>query len=308
MRIISLLPSATEIVYALGQGANLVGVSHECDFPVGATTKPRMIEPLFDTLTMGSKEIDGVVAKFMKEGKSIYRIKSDELAKATPDIIITQELCDVCAIGAADVLEAVGRLAKPVTVVSLNPRALGDVRSGIRDVGAALGCIDKAEQLIKELDAKAEAVKELTNGVRSVRTLCVEWMKPIMNAGHWIPEILASAGGLDELAVAGKPSTRLSWDRVLNYDPEAVVLMPCGYTTERTVREARDFLDMPHARDLSAVRNGRIYATDGHNYFSRSGPRLFDGIGILAHMLHPELFKEPLDPRFGVGVEVEAEA
>jgi iron complex transport system substrate-binding protein len=267
-----------------------------------------MIEPVFDTLSMGSEQIDGLVTKFMKEGKSIYRIKFDEVAKAAPDLIITQELCDVCAVGAGDVLEAVGRLRKPVSVISLNPHGLSDVRRDVRDVAEALECMAEAERLIAELDAKAEAVKELTKDVRKVRVLCVEWMKPLMNAGHWVPEMLAYAGGVDELAVAGKASTRLSWDRVLKYDPEAVVLMPCGFTTKRTVREARDFLAMPDARDLAAVRSGRIYATDGHNYFSRSGPRLFDGIGILAHMLHPELFKEPLDAGLGVGVEIEAEA
>ena len=201
-----------------------------------------------------------------------------------------------------------GRLTKPVTVLSLNPHTLADIRSDVRDVAEALGCTAEAERLIAKLDAKAEAVEELTKDTRRVRTLCVEWMKPIMNAGHWIPEMLAYAGGLDEMAVLGKPSIRLSWDSVLRYDPEVVVLMPCGFTTQRTVREAGVFLDVPHAKDLSAVRNGRVYATDGHSYFSRSGPRLFDGIGILAHILHPELFEEPLDPRLGVGVEVEAGA
>jgi len=303
-----LLPSATEIVYALGQGSSLVGVSHECDYPEDAKTKPEMIEPIFDTLTMGSEQIDKLVAQYMNEGKSIYRIKFDELKKAGPDLIITQELCNVCAIGAADLLEAVNKLGKPVTVVSLNPHTLSDVRSDIRNVGEAVGCTSEAERLIAELDAKAEAIRELTNDAERLRALCVEWLKPVMNAGHWIPEIVAYAGGVDELAVHGKQSTYLSWDRVLRYDPETVVLMPCGFTTKRTLREADDFLSMPHAREMSAVRNGRVYATDGHNYFSRSGPRLFDAINILAQMLHPELFKEPLDPSLGVEVEVEAEA
>jgi len=308
MRVVTLLPSATEIVYALGQGASLVGVSHECDFPGDAKTKPQMIEPIFDTLTMGSEQIDKLVTQYMNEGKSIYRIKFDELKKAGPDLIITQELCDVCAIGAGDVLEVVNKLGKPVTVVSLNPHTLSDVRSDIRNVGEAVGRTNEAERLIAELDAKAEAIRELTKDAERLRVLCIEWLKPLMNAGHWIPEIVACAGGVDEMAVHGKPSTYLNWDRVLTYDPEAVVLMPCGFTTQRTLREADDFLSMPHAREMSAVRNGRVYATDGHNYFSRSGPRLFDAISILAQMLHPELFKEPLDPRLGVEVEVEAEA
>jgi iron complex transport system substrate-binding protein len=293
MRVVSLLPSATEIVYALGHGTSLVGVSHECDFPEDAKTKPKMIEPVFDTLSMGSEQIDKLVVEYMKEGKSIYRVKFDDLKKAAPDLIITQELCDVCAIGAADVLEAVNKLSRPVSLLSLNPHTLKDVQRDVSAVAEALGCRSDAERLLAELDAKAN---------RKLRVLCVEWLKPIMNAGHWLPEMLQYAGGFDDLAVAGKPSTYLDWNRVLKYDPEVVVLMPCGFTTQRTLQEAQSFLNPPHAKELSAVRNGRVYATDGHNYFSRSGPRLFDAIGILAQMLHPELFDGALDPRLGLTV------
>ena len=138
--------------------------------------------------------------------------------------------------------------------------------------------------------------------------LCVEWMRPLMNAGHWVPELLEHAGGVDELAVKGRPSTYLDWKTVVNYDPEVVILMPCGFTTQRTLRDAKDFLGMPYAGELSAVRGGRVYATDGHNYFSRSGPRLFDAIGILAQMLHPELFDQPLDSELGTEVKKRAKA
>jgi iron complex transport system substrate-binding protein len=308
MRVVSLLPSATEIVYALGHGDSLVGVSHECDFPENAKTKPKIIEPVFDTSTLGSEEIDALVVEYMKQGKSIYRVRFEELKKADPDLIITQELCDVCAIGAGDVLEAVNRLGKPVGVLSLNPHTLKDVQGDIRNVAEALGCVGEAERLIAELDAKASRIKNLTRDVRKSRVLCVEWLRPIMNAGHWVPEILDYAGGFDDLATRGKPSTYLEWARVLNYDPEVVVLMPCGFLIDRTVQEAKHFLGMPHAGELSAVRNSRVYATDGHNYFSRSGPRLFDAIGILAHMIHPELYNEPLDRTLGINVEVAAEA
>ena len=308
MRVVSLLPSATEIVYALGRGDTLVGVSHECDFPEEARAKAKMIEPIFDTSRLESEEIDRLVVEHMKAGKSIYRIKFEELKKADPDLIITQELCDVCAIGAGDVLEAVNRLGKSVSVLSLNPHTLTDVRGNIRNVGESLGCEDEADGVIKELDAKANRIINLTKDARRSRVLCVEWLKPIMNAGHWVPEILECAGGFDDLAIHGKPSTYLDWTRVLKYDPEVVVLMPCGFSTERAALEAKHFLSMPHARDLSAVRNGRVYATDGHNYFSRSGPRLFDAIAIMAQLLHPELFSESLDPKCAVTVEIAAEA
>ena len=304
VRTVSLLPSATEIVYALGRGSSLVGVSHECDFPEDAKTKPKMIEPVFDVLAMRSERIDKLVVQHIREGRSLYRIKFDDLKNAAPQLIITQELCDVCAVGAEDVLEAVNRLGQPVTVVSLNPHTLNDVLSDIRHVAEALGCQDEAERLVSELNSKTRAVRELTKNSRKARVLCVEWLKPLMNAGHWIPEMLSYAGGVDHLAaVGGKSSTRLSWDQVLEYDPDVIVLMPCGFTTPRTLQEACDFIDMPDAAKLSAVRNGCVYATDGHNYFSRSGPRLFDGIRILAQLLHPELFDQTLDPRLGARVK-----
>jgi iron complex transport system substrate-binding protein len=305
MRVVSLLPSATEIVYALGRGDSLVGVSHECDFPEEAHTKPKMIKPILDTARLGSEEIDRLVVEYMKRGKSIYRINFDELKRANPDLIITQELCDVCAIGAGDVLEAVNKLGNPVGVLSLNPHTLKDVQRDIQNVAEAVGCEIEGERLIAELEGRANRIRNMTKDAKRSRVLCVEWLKPMMNAGHWVPEMLEYAGGVDDLATHGKPSTYLDWSRVVDYDPEVVVLMPCGFVTERTVQEAKHFFAMPRVRELSAVRNGRVYATDGHNYFSRSGPRLFDAIGILAQMLHPKLFVESLDPKFGVTVKAE---
>ncbi len=303
-RIVSLLPSATEIVYALGLGDSVVGVSHECDYPPRALGIPKMIEPIFDTTKLGSEQIDALVIENMRQGKSIYRIRFEELKRADPDLIITQELCDVCAIGANDVLEAVNKLGKQVKVISLNPHTLADVQDDVRKVAGATNREEEARRLIAQLNEKAEQVRKITEDVSKSRVFCVEWLKPVMNAGHWVPEILEYAGGVDELAVKGEPSTYIDWNRVLDYDPELVVLMPCGFTTPRTIREAAQFLNLPNVKQLSAVRNGLVYATDGHNYFSRSGPRLFDAISILAHMLHPELFSQPLDPILGCKVDV----
>jgi len=302
MRIVSLLPSATEIVYGLGLGGKLVGVSHECDFPADASTKPKLIEPVFDTLKMGSSEIDGLVRESIRQGRSIYRIKFDELKRANPDLIITQDLCDVCAVGASDVLEAVNKLGKPVRVLSLNPHKLRDIQDNVRDIARTVGCPERGERLVDELEAKANAVKRLTADGRRLRVFCAEWLNPLMSAGHWVSECVALAGGVDGLATHGEPSTRVEWTSVLVYDPEVVVLMPCGFATERTVREAHDFLKLPNVKGLAAFRGGRVYATNGHSYFSRSGPRVFDGIQILAQMIHPELFPNPLDPELGVRV------
>ncbi len=297
MRIVSLLPSATEIVFALGLGEELVGVSHECDFPEEAKSKPKLIEPVFDTRRLDSERIDQLVVEYVNRGESLYRIALDEFRTANPDLVITQELCDVCAIGAEDVLAAVNRLGKPVKVVSLNPHSLGDVKQDIRTVAKAADRPERAEHVVADLEARAEEMQKLTENCRKSRVFCVEWLKPLMNAGHWVPEMVEFAGGYDGLAERWRPSTYIKWDSVTKYDPEVIVLMPCGFNTNKTVEQARYFLEQPGTKHLSAVRNDKIYATDGHSYFSRSGPRLFDGIRILAQMIHPELFKEPSNPQ-----------
>ncbi len=304
LRIVSLLPSATEIVYALGLGEALVGVSHECDFPEDATRKPRMIEPVFDTTLLGSERIDQLVEEYVHRGESLYRIRFDEFKKADPDMVITQELCDVCAIGAEDVLTAVNRLGKPVKVVSLNPHSLNDVKNDIRNVAKAADHPERAEEVIVNLEAKTEEVRRLTENAQKLRAFCVEWLRPIMNAGHWVPEMVEYAGGFDGLAERFQPSTYIDWSLVTQYDPEVIALMPCGFTTRKTIEQAKDFLEQPEAKQLTAVRTGRVYATDGHSYFSRSGPRLFDGISILAKIIHPELFDKPLDSRLASRLEV----
>lgn len=303
MRIVSFLPSATEIVYALGLGSELVGVSHECDFPPDATTKTKMIETAFDTRQLESERIDQLVIDYTKRGERLYKIRLDEFRKADPDLVITQELCDVCAIGAEDVLAAVNQLGKPVKVVSLNPHSLSDIKSDIRSVATAAGRPAEAERLITELEKKAEAIRKLTQNAEKPRVFCVEWLKPIMNAGHWVPEMVEYAGGVDKLAEREQPSGYVEWDSVLTYDPEVMILMPCGFTTTKTTEQARYFFEQPDAKRLSAVRNHRVYATDGHNYFSRSGPRLFDAIKTLAQIIHPELFTESLDSKIAGRVE-----
>lgn len=304
MRIVSLLPSATEIVYSLGFGDNLVGVSHECDYPAAAKTKAKMIEPVFDTARLESERIDQLVVESIKRGEKLYKIRLDEFRRANPDVVITQELCDVCAIGTDDVLTAVSQLGKPVNVVSLNPHSLSDVEGDIRSVAEALGQPSRAEEVIAKLEAKSEKIRKLTENAQKLRVFCVEWLKPLMNAGHWVPAMVELAGGWDGLAKRGQPSTYIDWSTVSKYDPEIIILMPCGFTKAKTKQQARYFLENPEAKRLSAVREGRVYATDGHGYFSRSGPRLFDGIRILAQIIHPELFDQPMEPELASRLEV----
>lgn len=279
-----------------------MGVSHECDFPVEMQRKPRIIEPLIPP-GLDSETIDRLVTKFTKRGQSLYRIRMDELRKGDPDLVITQELCDVCAVGVDDVKAAVKQLGKPVSVIALNPHSLQDVKQDVLKVGSALGREDEALNVVEELERKKEKIRTLTSTVRRRRVFCAEWLNPLMNAGHWVPEMVTCAGGVDGLAREGEPSTYVEWESVVDFDPEVIVLMPCGFTTRRTIAEARKTPRLTELRDVAAVREGQVYATDGHNYFSRSGPRLFDGIGILARMFHPELFTGYLNPELGVRME-----
>jgi iron complex transport system substrate-binding protein len=182
---------------------------------------------------------------------------------------------------------------------------LSDVEDDIRSVARAAGYPERAERLIAELRTEAGTVRKLTEKVQKRRVFCVEWLTPIMNAGHWVPEMVEYAGGIDKLAEHGQPSIQIGWDSVLNYDPEVIVLMPCGFTTSKTIEQAKYFFEHPGVERLSAVQNGRVYATDGHNYFSRSGPRLFDGIRILAQIIHPEVFDDQLDPRMATYAKVD---
>jgi iron complex transport system substrate-binding protein len=304
LRIISLLPSATEIVFALGLGEDLVGVSHECDFPEAAKFKPKMIEPAFDTRLLESEKIDRLVNDYVGRGEKLYQIRPDAFREANPDVVITQELCNVCAIGTEDVLEAVNQLGKSVTVVSLDPHSLNDIKDDVRKVAKAVGRPERAEIIVSELEDKTEEIRKQTENAQKRRVFCAEWLRPVMNAGHWVPEMVEYAGGMDLLAVRGKPSVYVEWSSLLEYDPEVIVLIPCGFTTRKTLEQAKTFFELPGVQDLSAVRNQRVYATDGHNYFSRSGTRIFDGIGILAQMIHPELFHDALDPQLGTQVGI----
>ncbi|HMK83417.1 MAG TPA: cobalamin-binding protein [Candidatus Bathyarchaeia archaeon] len=290
MRIVSLLPSATEIIYALGLGDYLVGVSHECDFPREAQSKPRVILPVFDSLKLDSEAIDEIVIEHLRHGESLYRIDLDAFKTANPDLVITQELCGVCAIGVEDVLMAVSKLPKPVEVLSLNPHSLNDIRDDVRRVGKAVGLPEKADWVIQDLQKKEDYVKKKTEHASKLRVFCAEWLQPLMNAGHWIPEMVEYAGGIERLSTRGQPSCYIDWKTVIDYDPEVLILMPCGFTTARTIAEARVLSKVEKLGQLTAVLNGNVFATDGHNYFSRSGPRLFDALKILGMIIHPELF------------------
>ncbi|MDE0033573.1 MAG: cobalamin-binding protein [Deltaproteobacteria bacterium] len=289
MRICTLLPSATETAFALGLGDSVVAVSHECDFPAAAREKPVVVRGSIDSDNSTSREIDDLVRQRLSGGEGLYSLDLELLRRINPDIIITQGLCDVCAVGYDDVMAAAGSLRPPAKVLSLSPGSLGEVLSDIARVGNATGTPERAEALV---DTLRERVERVAGGVPRDRprpkVACLEWLDPLYAAGHWVPEMVELAGGMDVLAAKHEPSARVSMETLSEAAPEVMVLMPCGFDESRTRKEWEPLKDLPEWQRIPAVANGRVFAVDGSRYFNRPGPRLVDGLEILARLIHPE--------------------
>ena len=293
MRIVSLLPAATEIVAALGMADSLVGISHECDFPTEVSTKPRVTRCLFDTAEMASDEIDRRVAETLASSGTIYALDEALLRQLEPDVILTQRLCDVCAVGYGSVARMAATLPGAPRVVNLEPSSLADVFGDIRAVAAAVGAVGAGERLVKELTVRMEVVRERTLAVvQRPRCFLLEWIDPLFSAGHWNPELVALAGGEEPVGRSGQHSGRIEWESVVKAQPEVIVVSCCGHTIERMRRDLPILQRCSGWAELPAVRAGRVYAVDGNAYFTRPGPRLIEGLEILAGILHPELFPE----------------
>ncbi|MDA4114298.1 MAG: cobalamin-binding protein [Thaumarchaeota archaeon] len=290
MRIYSFLPSATEIVYALGLGDKLCGVTNECDFPPGARGKPVAVESLLDPSTLAQSEIDSRVVQSLSHGHPLYKIDRGLLARQKPDVVITQDLCDVCSVSLRETLKTISDLSEDCEVISLKPRGLDGVLDDIVTVGRACGAAARAERLVRVLQRRIDRVAQDVSGMGVPRVFCVEWYDPIFASGHWVPEMVAFAGGADELALAGRESRRIGWDEVLTYDPEVLVLIPCGFGVGRAVADIGLLSGRDGWRDLTAVKRGAVFAADGSSYFSRPGPRLVDGLEMLPRMFHPDYF------------------
>ena len=288
MRICSLLPSATEILFALGLDDEIVGVSHECDYPAEALTKPRVIRTTLDQERMASDEIDAAVREALMHHRSLYEVDAEALRCARPELIVTQELCDVCAIDAAAVTAVLRALPFRPTVLSLHPHTLEEAIEDLGRIGEATGRRGEAERLLASLRDRLERVRSLVADAPRPRVFCVEWLAPPMASGHWVPEQVAWAGGLELLGRAGAPSRYVSSEEILDAHPEVLVLMPCGFPIERTRRELSLLTAQPWWDTLPAVRARQVHLVDGPAYFNRSGPRLVDGIELLASLLHPE--------------------
>src|SRR5579872_5280847 len=287
-RICSLLPSATEIVYTLGLGDRLVAVTHECDFPSEARSKPHVTSSVVDGAELTAAEIDRAVRENLVEQATIYHLDRELLERLRPDLILTQELCDVCAVGRSEVQDVVAALSFPINVLSLEPATLQEVLDSLVLVGRFTGAMRRAIEARDRLMDRLQRVREAVAGRETVAVLCLEWMDPVFSGGHWVPEMVEVAGGNDVAGEAGKPSREVSWEEIALSKPDVIIAMPCGFGLDRAERELTVVPLPPAWHDLPAVRNGRVYAVDGSSYFNRPGPRLVDGVEILAAILHPD--------------------
>ncbi len=296
--ICSLLPSATEIVFALGLGDRLAAVTHECDFPREAARLPVITRStLDDHEPRRSHDIHTHISTARHAGSSIYRLDQDLLQRLAPDLILTQELCDVCAVSYETVKQAVRRLPGRSTILSFEPTTLQGILDTIRQVGEATGASAQAASLVREFEDQADTIAVRARTASGCpRVFAMEWLDPPFTAGHWVPELVRLAGGRDELAREGAPSTQIPWRRIADYDPEIIVLMPCGFTLDRTLEEFAHVTLPEEWSGLSAVRSGRIYAVNGSAYFNRPGPRIVLGLQILAEIIHPEIFTRTTPP------------
>lgn len=293
MRICSLIPSATEMVFALGAGHLLAGVSHECDYPPEAANLPKLTRSKIPS-GLPAQEIDRAVSSTLEAAGTLYELDLELLDKLQPDLILTQRLCDVCAVSFDLVEQAVSALQSRPAILNLEPHSLSEVLESIRTLGDAIGYRRQAEELIINLQRRIDAVREKsTHIVEKPRVLCMEWVDPPYCGGHWMKELVEIAGGRDDLSNHHRPSYRIEWQRVLEFAPEVIVLTCCGFDLERCGREAEVLSKYAGVHQLPAARDGRIFATDSSSYFSRSGPRIVDSLEILAHLIHPEIFAAP---------------
>jgi iron complex transport system substrate-binding protein len=287
MRIASLVPSATEMLFALGLGGDVVGVTHECDFPAAASALPDLTATVLpDGLSAG--EIDAAVKAVVGEGKALYSLDEERLAALAPDLIVTQAICDVCAVSFEDVVEVAARLPSRPRVVQQDPSSLGEVLEDVTRLGAAAGIEPRARELRGELELRLAAVRNAVTDTPTPRVVALEWLDPPFVGGHWIPEMVELAGGIDVAGPAGAKSPEVEWGALAALAPDLVVVMPCGMDAQESRAQAEE-----HWARIEALGAERVFAVDAASTYSRPGPRLVDGTELLAHLLHPTLVEPP---------------
>ncbi|PIQ81970.1 MAG: cobalamin-binding protein [Candidatus Omnitrophica bacterium CG11_big_fil_rev_8_21_14_0_20_64_10] len=299
MRIVSLLPTGTEMLAAVGAADRIVGRSEHCVFPEPVTARPVVVRSLTarQVPKNDSRAIHEAVRKLRLENRHQFQIDVEALKELRPDLIVAQKICSVCAASHAEVEEAVAALPNRPEVVYLNAGTFAEIFSEMRGLGARVGLKQQADRVVLALEERKARVEEKTAGIERSRVWCCEWMEPLMAAGHWIPEMIAAAGGTDGLAQPGASSRWLNWSDVIAYDPEVVITMPCSYTIEQTLAEKELLTKRPGWEKLTAVKNSRVFAADTE-LLHHAGPRLLEGLELFAHLIHPELFPKPAGKPF----------
>jgi iron complex transport system substrate-binding protein len=303
MRICSLLPSATEVIALLGLSDELVGISHECDYPPSVRNVPIMVEPMIPPHGLASADIDQQVRQLVASGQRLYQLNDNLLRQARPDLVLSQDLCHVCAVTPDQLHDALSSLPHQPTVLTLNPGTVEDVIDDVVRIGDAAGRSAEGHRLAAQLRHRLEAVHTRVQGIsHRPRVACIEWLSPLYAAGHWVPEMVQYAGGQDVLAQPGTPSRVVTWDEVFAAAPDVLVVMPCGFSVERTRTELFQLMQQPGQWCLSSDLAQHTFLVDASSYFSRPGPRLIDGIELLAAILHPsnsDHIHESMACRFG---------
>ena len=288
MRICSLVPGATEVLFALGLGESVVGVTHECDWPPEAEGRPRVTASELQSGDLSSAAIDNAVAEAAREGKALYAIDEDVWEKIRPEVVVAQELCDVCAVSAGEVRRL------DVEVIDYSPSTLDDVFAHITALGVRLGEDGSADELTNGMRTRLERVRAaLAETETYPRVYVSEWLEPPYAAGHWVPDMVSAAGGMEVAGIAGEPSFRMRWSDVAGLEPDTVVLAPCGFDLDRTLTEVVTLDLSAHLLGTTARQESRVFAVDANGYFSRPGPRLVEGVELLAYLLHPDAYSDP---------------
>jgi len=293
VRIVSFLPAATEMIYLLGLADELVGRSHECDFPEEVKLKPVIVDCALDLSGMAMRQIDAAVSTQLAAGKSLYAVDEARLRAAAPNLLVTQNLCQVCGPAGNEVSQVIRAMSDAPKIVWQSPRNFEEMLDALRTLGRETGTEDKALEWSAAATARIGRISAATRTLPKIRVSFLEWVDPIYCGGHWIPQMLAWAGAEDNNSRAGADSVRISWKQVFDYAPEVIVVSPCGFKTHDALAQAALLKAQAGWNDLPAVKNRRVYAVDANAYFARPGPRLVDGVELLAHLAHPEHFSWP---------------
>ena len=289
-RIVTFLPSATELIYSLGAEDRLFGVTHECNYPSDAKTKPRVISSVFDPASMSSKQIDDKICQLMSEGKEIYNLNKENLLSAKPDLIISQNICEVCSAHTEHVNMAVEMLEKKPEVYTMDPHDVGEILVSIKDISRIIGKEKEGSRLIDSLSKRLEFVKDKTFEKRP-KVVAIEWVDPFFTSGHWIPEMIEIAGGENLISLEKMPSRKMKMEEIKEATPDIIVVMPCGFDVKRTVNEYKKALaGNPEWNELKAVKENNVYVVDANSYFSKPSLRTVTGIEVLASIFHPDVF------------------